>query len=72
MFDLVALDFVFTEHDRRVAKVEAVAWQIGAQTAPHPVRLGVARALVALATRLSPATGDELLGGHTMLKAARS
>jgi hypothetical protein len=32
----------------------------------------VARALVLLATWLSPATGDELLGGHLMLKAARS
>ena len=72
MFDLIALDFVFTEHDRRVAQVESVAWQLAARAAPHPVRLGVARALVLLATWLSPATGDELLGGHLMLKAARS
>ncbi|MGN6359012.1 MAG: hypothetical protein ACTHNK_01320 [Thermomicrobiales bacterium] len=72
MFDLIALDFVVTEHDRRVARIEAVAWQLGAHTAPHSVRLGVARALVALATRLAPTAGDELLGGHAMLKAARS
>jgi hypothetical protein len=72
MFDQIALDFIFAEHGRRVAQVEAVAWQLAAQTAPHPVRLGVARALVLLATWLSPATGDEVLGGHVMLKASRS
>ena len=72
MFDQIGLDVVFEEHQRRVAQVDAVAWQLAPQPAPHPVRLGTARALLILATWLSPVTGEELLAGQVVLKPSRS
>ena len=55
----VALDSEYREHVRRMAWVNANDWQFVRPAKRHPVRQAVAKALLAIATVLTPLAEGE-------------